>query len=110
MLELDLHNMENSQIKLLRSRKEGEGVQKLPVMDRFYFNQYFPIPENILQDEEFQKLYIPDSETRDSLMQAKSHQEFVGIVGRCAFHIFDKTNRQWVCSTKALAYEKLYKH
>ena len=31
----------------------------------------------------------------------------VGVVGRRAFHIFDKIKCRWICSTRTLAYEKL---
>jgi hypothetical protein len=29
-----------------------------------------------------------------------------GVVGRRAFHIFDKTHMTWVCSSKALGYQR----
>lgn len=34
--------------------------------------------------------------------------ELVGVVGRNAFHIFDKTNRTWICSSKAHGYIRLF--
>ena len=30
-----------------------------------------------------------------------------GVVGRRAFHIFDKTNRTWITNSKELGYQKL---
>ena len=33
----------------------------------------------------------------------------MGIIGRRAFHIFDKTHRTWITSTKKLGYQKLAK-
>jgi hypothetical protein len=37
----------------------------------------------------------------------KRRSEFVGIVGRHAFHIFDKNNRVWISSSEDLGYESL---
>lgn len=37
----------------------------------------------------------------------KRRSEFVGIVGRHAFHIFDKNNRVWISSSADLGYESL---
>jgi len=33
--------------------------------------------------------------------------DLVGIVGRRAFHVFDRTNLKWVCSSRALGYQTL---
>ena len=38
----------------------------------------------------------------------KKNCELVGIVGRKAFHIFDKTHRTWICSSRALGYDKIF--
>ena len=34
------------------------------------------------------------------------HCELYGVVGRRAFHIFDKTHMTWVCCSKLLGYQR----
>ena len=34
--------------------------------------------------------------------------ELIGVVGRNAFHVFNKTNMSWIISSKELAYCKLF--
>lgn len=79
------------------------------VKDRFFFNQYFPIKEKHLSDN-FLEMYV-DSEEKRQLLLGLSRQkcQLMGIVGRRAFHIFDKTHRTWITSTKKLGYQKLAK-
>jgi hypothetical protein len=33
--------------------------------------------------------------------------DLIGVVGRKAFHVFDKTYMTWICSSANLGYEKL---
>ena len=37
----------------------------------------------------------------------RKHSELIGVVGRKAFHIFDKTAMTWICSSEALGYAKI---
>ena len=76
--------------------------------DRFYFNQYFPISDSMLS-EDFCSRHL-DVQTKEKLLKelSKRKLELVGVVGRYAFHIFNKTNRCWVSSSEALAYSNLF--
>ena len=77
--------------------------------DRFFFNQYFPIKEAFLSDK-FLTTHVDSEEKRQQLRDlSRKKCHLMGIVGRRAFHIFDKTHRTWICSTKKLGYQKLAK-
>ena len=98
--ELDLEPQE------LDLKKMSE-TEDLIVKDRFYFAQYFPIKENQLS-ENFLEIHV-NSEKKRQLLRGltKRHCELYGVVGRRAFHIFDKTHKTWICSSKALGYQLL---
>lgn len=81
--------------------------EELPVKDRFYFAQYFPIKESQLS-ENFLEIHVRSEKKRQLLRGlTKQHCELIGVVGRRAFHIFDKTHMTWICSSKALGYQML---
>lgn len=86
------------EVTLLRN---GEGIVSLPHPDRFYFNQYFPISSKVLQVPEFIQHFKPKVNGPKS--------DLIGVVGREAFHIFNKSDRTWVCSRKELGYQMLFK-
>jgi hypothetical protein len=82
-------------------------TEELPVKDRFYFAQYFPIKESYLS-ENFLEIHVQSEKKRQLLRGlTKQHCELYGVVGRRAFHIFDKTHMTWICSSKALGYQML---
>ena len=59
-----------------------DGVELLPVADRFYFNQYFPISDKMLT-EEFLNTHVDSLAKRDHLKDlSKKKSELVGILGR----------------------------
>ena len=109
VLTLDLQDFDRSKLELLRNKETGE-PEKLPCDDRFYFNQYFPLKGRSGEDtcplsEKFVEKYV--AENKRNILRVennKKNAELVGIVGRQAFHVFDKTTRSWVCSCPSLAY------
>ena len=75
----------------------------MTVKDRFYFNQFFPIGDNL--SDEFLKEHVGSTHKQQLLKDLKRQRcELIGIVGRRAFHIFDKTNRTWISNSLALGY------
>jgi hypothetical protein len=82
--------------------KRQENCEKLSIGDRFYLNQYFPISKLPI---EFLELYVPCQKKRDLLMDIRREKcDLVGVIGRHAFHIFDKTNRLWIANIEKLGY------
>ena len=70
----------------------------MPIADRFYLNQYFPIKSGLNGElpfcPEFIDKYLSEDKEKIELIVTKANKrqaELVGIVGRNAFHIFDKT-------------------
>lgn len=62
-----------------------------------------------IDSKQFLEQYVKDISKRNLLKDySKRNCDLIGIVGRKAFHIFDKTHRTWICSSKNLAYEKLF--
>jgi hypothetical protein len=61
-----------------------------------------------MKTDYFLNMYIENVERQSILKDLlKKKCELIGVVGRNAFHIFDKTNLTWFCSIKALGYETL---
>ena len=52
------------------------------------------------------------SENKKLLLRGltKKNCELYGVIGRRAFHIFDKTHLTWICSSKVLGYQYLDKN
>ena len=88
-----------------KDTSKGQSTDELMrVKDRFYFNQYFPIAEEFL-DEAFLQDHVHSEEKRELLKSlARKRCSLLGVVGRRAFHIFDATHRTWICSSKELGY------
>ena len=74
--------------------------------DRFFFNQFFPIRHEHL-NEQFLELHVTEDKKQLLLKLSLQRCQLIGIVGRRAFHIFDKTHRTWICSSRALGYKHL---
>jgi hypothetical protein len=65
------------------------------------------VPHEKLNDE-FLKKHVPDQQKCDLLIDlSKQKCELIGVVGRKAFHIFDKTNMTWIANIRALGYQEL---
>jgi len=71
--------------------------------DRFYFNQFFPITDNLTP--EFLQEHVPNMDKQRLLKDLKKKRcELLGVVGRRAFHIFDSTHRIWITNSLELGY------
>lgn len=106
ILHLDPEVIGNSKVRLLCYEHLPEEMQ---IADRFYFNQFFPLPETLIKNPKFQQDHIKDPARIALANDLKLKRgEFVGIVGRKAFHIFDKANRRWVASSQQLGYQTLF--
>jgi hypothetical protein len=75
------------------------------IKDRFYFNQYFPIPH---LDEDFIEKFVPAEKHHLLLDKHLTKCTLFGFISRHAFHIFDKTNRTWITSAKDLGYQAAF--
>lgn len=104
VLRIDPTDMEKSELVLLRNEATSQ-PELLPVKDRFYLNQYFPITHE-LSDEFLEKHVSPEKQAilRDC---RRKRSELIGVVGRIAFHIFDKSAMTWICSSESLGYAKI---
>ena len=74
--------------------------------DRFFFNQFFPIRHEHLS-EQFLEQNVTEEKKQLLLRLSLQRCQLIGIVGRRAFHIFDKTHKTWICSSKKLGYKHL---
>ena len=88
----DLQNPKSGDLQL---------VSKMSVMDRFYLNQTFPIDTEHISNGCL-------SITKDKLElinELKNKKcELIGVAGRHAFHVFDKTHNTWISHTESLGY------
>ena len=109
LYSIDLQNLSESKIELLRVKGQSDSLmfEQLEVADRFFMNQYFPI-DTAMITEDFIETHV-SSEIKKMLLRdcKKKRCDLIGIVGRKALHIFDKTYMTWICSSAKLGYETL---
>lgn len=74
----------------------------MPLKDRFLNNLHFPIRRDQLS-EQFIERHVHSEQKRQHLRGLAGEScELIGVVGRRAFHVFDKRHMTWICSSKDL--------
>jgi len=77
---------------------------EMTVGDRFYHNQYFPVKSLTDFSAKFE---LKSEEITQHVTDEGKFCNFIGIVGRHAFHIFDVSCKRWVSHCSELGYQTL---
>lgn len=82
--------------------------------DRFYYNQFFKINSDVLTNPAFLKLVgkqkdssIPDCVRNCCNQQSILKPDLIGVIGKIALHIYDRTSNTWIYAIKSLGYQHL---
>lgn len=107
IVHIDHSDFNKTRFELLKSKQGKDDIRQDVQMskeDRFYFNQYFPLKAENLNDD-FLESHVKSVKNRTLLKDLSQQKcELYGIIGRRAFHIFDKTHMVWICNSKKLGY------
>jgi len=88
--------------------------ESLKCHDRFYYNQFFKINSDVLTNPSFLKLVgkqkdssIPDCVRNCCNQQSSTKPELIGVIGKIALHIYDRTSDSWLYAIQSLGYQHL---